>query len=350
MKNILKFSRVFITALLLGILVGCRDDSSTTTDFTPVIELVSASVNTEGQPVNPLEATHVGFANNTYIIKGKNLQSTKHVYFNGYESTFNSNFVTDGAIIITIDENTPYTNITNKLEVVTTYGTAEYDFVIAPPAPVFNGFHPINAADGSNITIKGNYFVNPTVTVGDAEATIVSYTLTEIVATLPAGSQGKKVSVSTLSGALTYQSQIGTSIYDDAFYGAVTNSTWSGDVYDVAYAEDPANIWQGTKAIKWSAKAWSGFQIENSPSIPSNAKGIRFYIKSNATINQGIKIILNYSWAATPTISSATEYQYIEIPWSEFGLASAPETMNLTLNHAQGEPNDIYLDDIGYYY
>ncbi|MCQ4035134.1 IPT/TIG domain-containing protein [Kaistella montana] len=350
MKNIFKFSQVFIIALLLGILVACRDDSGGASDLTPVIELVSASVNADGQPVNPLEATHVGYANNTYIIKGKNLQSVKHVYFNSYESTFNSNFVTDGTIIITIDQNTPYTSNTNKLEVVTTYGTAEYDFVIAPPAPVFNGFQPINAPDGSTITIKGNYFVNPTVTVGDQQATIVSYTLTEIIATLPAGSQGKKVSVSTLSGSLTYPSQIGTSIYDDAFYGAVTNSTWSGDVYDIAYAEDPANIWQGTKAIKWSTKAWSAFQIDNSPSIPSNAKGIRFHIKSNATINQGIKIILNYSWAATPTISAGTSYEYVEIPFSQFGLSAAPDTMNLTFNNANGDSNDVYLDDIGYYY
>ncbi|AZI20335.1 hypothetical protein EIH08_06055 [Chryseobacterium taklimakanense] len=222
--------------------------------------------------------------------------------------------------------------------------------MIAPPAPIVTGFQSVNAADGSNIIIKGNYFVNPTVKVGDASATIVSYTLTQIIATLPNGSQGKKVSVTTLSGTSAYTSQVGTSIYDDVFYGNISNSTWAGDTYNIAYSDNPANIKQGEKAIKWNAKAWSAFQIDNSPNIPSASKGIRFYIKSAAPISNGIKLILNYSWAATPTISSETEYKYIEIPWSEFGLASAPATMNLTFNHAQGEPNDIYLDDIGYYY
>ena len=134
------------------------------------------------------------------------------------------------------------------------------------------------------------------------------------------------------------------------FYGSISNSTWAGDTYNIAYSDKPANIKQGEKAIQRNSKAWSAFQIGNSPNIPSASTGIGFYIKSAAPISNGIKLILNYSWAATPTLSSETEYKYIEIPWSEFGLASAPATMNLTFNHAQGEPNDIYLDDIGYYY
>jgi hypothetical protein len=67
-------------------------------------------------------------------------------------------------------------------------------------------------------------------------------------------------------------------------------------------------------------------------------------------VNKGLRLILNYSWGTTPSISVGTEYQYVEIPWSSFGLASAPSTMNIVFNNNTGNTNTIYMDDIGYYY
>lgn len=356
MKNLIinNYKKVFFLILSITLWSACsNEDNEANAATAPSIEFVAASVNADGSP-SDLTPTTVGFAKNTYVIRGKGFASLKHIYFNDFESYFNPNLVTDNNIIVSINENTPYSNVNNKLKLVTVSGTVEFDFVIAPPAPVFNGFQSINTADGGNIVIKGNYFVNPTVKVGDIAATVVSNDLTHIVATLPAGSQGKKVSVTTLSGTVTYNSQVGTSIYDDVFYGGVTNSTWSGDVYDIAYNADAANIMQGDKAIKWSAKAYSAFQIDNSPTIPSNAKGIRFYAKAKtATAVNAIKLILNYSWSSTPMITVGEVYKYYEIPFegsTGFGLSSAPSTMNLTFNHATGVENEIYLDDIGYYY
>ncbi|UJF29593.1 IPT/TIG domain-containing protein [Kaistella sp. 97-N-M2] len=354
--NYLKSLKYFLLMLAsFTILSACRDDDNEggMAGALPAVDYVAPAVDADGNP-SDLTPTSVGFANNTYIIKGSNLASVQHIYFNDYETAFNTNLVTNTHIIVTVNENTPYADVSNKLKIVTGFGTVEYDFTIAPPAPVLKGFHSINAADGETIVIKGNYFVDPVVNVGDLPATVISNTLTEITATLPAGSQGKKVSVTTLSGTATYQSQIGTSIYDDVFYGAVTNSTWSGDVYDIAYDADEANIKQGSKAIKWQAKAYSGFQIDNSPEIPATAKGIRFYAKAkNATDPNSMKLVLNYSWNTTPTITITDTYQYFEIPFASsagFGLSSTPSTMNLTFNNASGEENDIYLDDIGYYY
>lgn len=352
MKNKIFYKQLFAFLIpIIGLLSvqSCNSDDDIKST-TPMIELVSASVDANNKPVDPLVSTHIGYPANTYVIKGSGFASLRHIYFNDYESTFNPNFVTDNAIIVTININTPYANGSNKLKLVTGYGTVEYDFVIAPPSPVFNGFQSINAADGTNITLKGNYFVNPQVKIGDTDAAIVSYDLTHIVATLPSGSQGKKVSVKTLSGTVTYPSQIGTSIYDDVFYGGISNATWAGDTYDIAYSADASNIKQGDKAIKWDVKAWSAFQIDNSPTIPVNAKGIRFYIKSTSAINNGLRLILNYSWTTTPSINVGTEYQYVEMPWSAFGLSSTPSTMNVVFNNNTGDTNTIYMDDIGYYY
>lgn len=355
MKTLIRnsYKKVFLALLAVTLWFACNDDDTSGIDRAPIIEFVAPAVDANGMP-SDLTPTNVGFANNTYVIRGKNFSSLKHIYFNDYESYFNPTLVTDTNIIVSINENTPYSNVSNKLKLVTGVGTVEYDFVIAPPAPVFNGFQPVNTADGTNITIKGNYFVNPEVKVGDASATIVSSDLTHIVATLPAGSQGKKVSVSTLSGTATYNSQVGTSIYDDVFYGGISVSTWAGDVYDIAYSEDATNIMQGDKAIKWNAKTWSALQIDNSPEMPANAKGIRFYAKAKvATATNAIKLILNYSWGTTPTITIGEVYKYYEIPFegsAGFGLSGTPSTMNLTFNNASGSEYEIYLDDIGYYY
>lgn len=352
MKNNTFYTQLLVLLIpIIGLLSvqSCTNDDDTKST-TPMIELVSASVDANNKPVDPLVSTHIGYPANTYVIKGSGFASLSHIYFNDYESTFNPNMVTDNSIIVTININTPYANGSNKLKLVTGYGIVEYDFVIAPPAPIFNGFQSINAADGDNITLKGNYFVDPQVKVGDTDATIVSYDLNHIVATLPSGSQGKKVSVTTLSGTVTYTSQIGTSIYDDTFLSGIANATWAGDTYDIAYDADVSNIKQGDKAIKWDVKGWSAFQIDNSPAIPATAKGIRFYIKSTAAINNGLRLILNYTWTTTPSISVGTEYQYIELPWSAFGLSSAPPTMNMVFNNNTGDTNTIYMDDIGYYY
>lgn len=340
---------IFLLAVLL-VWTACRnDDNEKISTSAPTIEFVAASVDQNGQPTN-LSSINVGYANNTYVIRGTGFATLQHIYFNDYESSFNPNLVTDTNIIVTINQSTPYANVNNKLKLVTKYGTVEYDFTVAPPAPIVDGFQAINAADGDNIIIKGNYFVNPIVKVGETQATISASSLTQITAKLPAGSQGKKVSVTTLSGTATYTSQVGTSIYDDIFIGSVSNSTWAGDNYNIAYADDPKNIKQGDKAIKWEAKGWSAFQVDNSPNIPSNAKGIRFYLKGDKAGTGTLNLILNYSWGTVPVKDINNTYTYYEIPWSEFGLTSAPSTINIVFRNFSGDAFNVYIDDLGYYY
>lgn len=353
MKNLVVKNYKILVLLIFALISwsACRSNDENVTSAEPVIDLVSKSVDSTGAPMNPLVNTRLGFANNTYVIKGRGFSSLKHVYFNDFESFFNTTLVTDNTIIVTVNRDTPYLNGSNKLKIVTGYGTLLYDFVIGPPTPEFAGFQSINAADGSNIALKGNYFVNPIVTVGGVNATIVSSDLTNIVATLPPGSQGKKVTVKTLSGAITYTSQIGTSIYDDVFYGGITANTWGGasEPFNLAYSENPANIKQGDKAIEYKANGYSALQCDNSPGIPATAKGIRFYAKAKTAGTNNLKLILNYSYGTTPKVSLDTNYKYYELPWSEFGLSAAPSTMNLTYNNFSGDKNIIYIDDIGYY-
>lgn len=352
MKNlIIKGFRYFIF-LLAAILVwsACRnDEDESISTSAPTIEFVAASVDSNGQPTN-LSPITVGYANNTYVIKGKGFATLKHVYFNNYESGFNPNLVTDTHIIVTINQNTPYANVNNKLKLVTKFGEIEYDFTVAPPAPVIDGYHSINAADGDNIVIKGNYFVNPIVKVGNLQATISSSSLTQITAKLPVGSQGKKVSVTTLSGTATYGSEVGTAFYDDILYGSTVNSGW-GETHDIAYADNPANIKQGGKSIKLDIGAWSGFQFDNAPAFPATAKGIRFYAKATTAGSQNMQVMINYNWGNRATIDITGDFQEYRIPWSTFGLSSAPTAASSNIIFFnQGTANVYYIDDLGYYY
>ncbi|WP_164466705.1 hypothetical protein [Chryseobacterium taklimakanense] len=86
---------------------SCRDNEETASaSKTLKIDMVSASVDESGQPLNPLVNTNIGYANNTYVIRGSGFTGLQHIYFNDYESYFNPNFVTDNTIFVTINENT----------------------------------------------------------------------------------------------------------------------------------------------------------------------------------------------------------------------------------------------------
>src|SRR5690606_34977670 len=131
-------------------------------------------------------------------------------------------------------------------------------FIVAPPAPGIHSFNPVNAADGSEITIYGSFFLDPVVMIGDSEATVVSSTLTEIKAIVPAGSQHKRVSVSTISGTATYDTRIGTAIYDDGWYGGWNVQSWQTNF---SY-ETNSNAAQGQTYIKTTMDGWGNLQLE----------------------------------------------------------------------------------------
>ncbi|MCZ8196927.1 MAG: hypothetical protein O9267_04915 [Flavobacterium sp.] len=349
MKKIINLLGCLSFLLATFVATSCsNDDNANSSSNPPTITSVSASADEEGQPL-ALTPTSVGYANNVYIINGSGFSSLQHVYFNDFESYFNPNFVTDNTIFVTINTNTPYANGSNKLKVVTKNGTAEFDFVIAPPSPIVTGYNSINAANGDQIKIKGNYFVNPVVKIGNNQATIVSSTLTEIIATLPNNSQGNTVSVSTLSGTATYYTQIGTAFYDDILYGSTVNSGW-GETHDTGYSEDASNVKQGDKSIKLDISAWSGFQFDNAPAFASTANGIRFFAKAKTSGTQNMQVMINYNWNDRATIDITNEFKEFRIPWSTFGLSSAPtgSSSNIIFFN-QGTANIYYIDDLGYY-
>ena len=350
MKNILlkPANALLLVLLTLFTVMACRDnnDDITSQASKPEITLVSASVieNEDGTKttVDPLEETHVGYANNMYVIVGKGFASLKHIYFNDHESSFNPNLVTDTHIFVTVDKDTPYdADASKKLKIETAFGIAEYDFTIAPPAPVFGSFDPVNAADGDEVTIYGNYFVDPVVMVGDQQAEIESYDLTRIKIKLPQGSQGKKMTITTLSGTVTWNTAVGTALFDDNFYAPFNIGDWNG--YELV--DDPDTAYQGNIYIKQKMSGWGNMQsdwIWDEDNVKKYT-GIKFAVRSDGAGKLVMIFNGNYWGDSSRAFKTTSTWQEVTYKWSELGNPQAIQ--NISFQEFSGQETTYYFDN-----
>jgi hypothetical protein len=327
--------------LLIGFFTSCSDDdsgASTTTTITSV----NTAMHTpdDGSPVEIDVPTEMGLPNNTYFIHGTGFSTLQKIYFNGVESYFNPTMVTDDVIVVTIDQDTPYENASSELKIVTKFGTVIYPFVIAPPAPVLTkGFNPVNAADGSVVTIYGDFFLDPVVTFGTIPATIISATMTEIKVTVPVGSDKKFISVKTISGTVTSVEAVGTALYDDELYGMQWGGPWAGKGVNFDYNGDS---YQGEKSWQWIFGGWDGgnwgFNIDMTP-----YKSFRIAVKGkkNGQVNFSLNGGSNY------VIPVTTAWVYMEIPLSNLGNPTAVTMITFQESNNDGG-NTVLFDDLGF--
>jgi hypothetical protein len=335
MKNF-KFKHLvgLLSVFTISMVVSCSDDDSAS-GGQPVIESVSLAQN------DSLVAQ--GYADNMYIIRGKGFTGTQKIYFNELDTYFNSTLVTDNVILVTIDRNTPYADAPDELKVVTTGGTAVYNFVVAPPAPNLRSFQPVNAADGEQVTLYGSFFLDPVVTVGGVPAEIVSNTLTEIVIVLPPGSQHKYVKVETISGGSEWGTAVGTAIYDDAFYAPWDIEPWNNH----EYVTDPAQAYQGLKFIKKVIPGWDNIQGKWAWNDQlSQYTGIHFWVRSDDAAK--LQLIFNGSWDdnVDRQFTTSNEWQEIRFTWEELGNPEALQ--NISFKEFTGATHNYYFDNFGY--
>jgi hypothetical protein len=356
MKNIKIVALKACIALMLSLMffTSCSDDDKADAgSITPVIESVMRSGYDENDVIFPLDPVTVGIPKNYYIIHGKGLLNTEKVYFNDYDTYFQSTFVTDTDIIILIDEKTPYANASNQLKVVTKSGTVIYDFVIAPPTPTFKTFAPINAAEGTEVTIYGNYFLNPVVTIAATETEpainvpVVSSTLEKIVVRIPANAQRRYITVANISGSETSKEAIGTAIYDDVFYNPWTIESWN----NFSYKTD-ATAQQGFSYIRKTYDAWASMQgnwawVDN---LPAEYGGIRISVRGSKPGT--LKFIFNGDWSERNMLDVKTEWTTYDIPWSALGNPTFVQNIsyqNMSKDGNDGIENTIDIDNLGYF-
>lgn len=335
MKNIKIFFTIGLLATLSSLFYSCNDDEVYTgSGSQPEISSVSLAT-------TDVETT-VGSGGNMYIIRGVGFATLKNIYFNDFDTYFNSTLVTDNVIFVTIDKETPYDeDAIHKLRIVTKYGETEYDFTIAPPVPSLKSFQPVNAADGEEFTIYGNYYVNPVVKVGGTEATIVSYTLTEIVAVMPPNSNGKYVTVETLSGIAEWGTAVGTAIYDDNFYGAWNIEEWNNHVY-VTNLED---AFQGVTFFKKDISGWDNIQSNWVwDDQISQYTGIKLAVRSD---DEGkLELIFNGDWsdATERQFTTTKEWKEVKFTWEQLG--NPTQIQNITFKEFTGSTHTYYFDNI----
>lgn len=125
------------------------------------------------------------------VIQGQNLGSVKKVYFNDMEASFNAALGSANNIVIEIPGAAPTKaedpNVPNKIKVITGGGEVTYDFVVTSPKPVLSALYSEFVKPNGTVIIQGNYFYNiKSVKLGSTNLDILSATLTEIKAKMPA--------------------------------------------------------------------------------------------------------------------------------------------------------------------
>lgn len=342
MKNLkIKYLLGFfiLASIFLNTLSSCSNDDDKGSSG-PIINSVSPSVEGDLVPVT------IGKPKNVYVIQGSGFNTLEKIYFNDFETYFNPTLVTDNAIFVTIDEDTPFSNVANELKIVTKSGTVIHPFIIAPPDPTLLNYSPINPLEGEVITIKGNYFLEPIVKIGDVPATIISSTLTEIKVKVPAGANNKYVSVTNISGTATSKEAIGTALFDDAW-----SNDWFYDGGDdkVTDVSSPG-VLQGELMVKSVNDGWSGTQFRNKDWATidvANYKGIRISIKG-AKVGK-VALILNGHWSdpEARVIDVTTEWKEYNLPWTDWPF-EITGLQTLVLKDFTGEKSTYYLDNIGF--
>lgn len=345
MKNF-KITTFLIAVFFSMGLTSCSNDDDSSSSLQPVITEVNGTLDGDGNVI-ALEPLTQGFANNMYVIRGTGLASAQNIYFNDKDTYFNPTLVTDNAIFVTIDKDTPFFETIDELKVVTKTGTAVFTFKVLPAAPIIRSYNSINPLPGDIVTIYGEYFLEPVITVGTTEATIVSATVSEIQFELPADSQFKYVTVTTESGSATSTQAIGTALYDDALTSLVSGAAAWGGTPNFAFEGDAV---QGIKSIRHEIGGYSGLQFDVAGVPTATYMGIRVSIK--AAKAGKVQIIMNGNFNPADNVNIfdlTTEWKTFIIPFDKFGFATTPASLTQITFQEWGAPggNTYIIDDLG---
>jgi len=309
-----------------------------------------------------------GSLNGLYAIIGQHFATTSAVYFNGQSVYFNPALVTDNSIMVTIPLTAPWgAGASNKLTVVTKYGSASFPFTILQPAPVITSFSPLYAGAGDTITVTGTTFDGVTsVKLGTTAVQIVGTpTSTQIKFIVPAGNVEGFVYVTTPGGTATSPSSYGFKyvVYDDALANGWWVGGWEGG--DSPDFNNASPVLRGTHSIRVSYTGpYAGFQVGNGGAAIDISTMTAFKISiygAPGTTGNVLRISLVgpdangnlVSNTNTPpdgvTVSIvAGQWQTFTFPLTQFGTRPVVIQQVIVQELSGVSPETIYLDDIGF--
>lgn len=297
-----------------------------------------------------------GKLNTQYAILGTNLLTTNSVSFNGVPAYFNPGLLTDNSIIITIPANIPFgPSQSNKVTIVTKYGTVDYTFGIQQPPPMIAGFDPMAAGAGTIVTITGSVFnAVSAVKFDTTPARIVGTpTTTQIQVEVPAGVVQAYIYITTPGGTTKSSSAFGfkSLIYDDVFVPGWGSYFGYNSTRDYANTAHPK---RGTYAISTIfTDAYGALQIGyNGAMIDVKKLGLtslKLSIYGGAgTDGKSVQVVINGAYVSAFKLAlSAGAYTDYTIPLSALGNPAI--ITEFVIQSAGGNvPSTIYVDDIGF--
>ena len=136
---------------------------------------------------------------------GENLCSVRELFFNDQKAVLNTSFITENTLVAAVPGNLP-TVKTDKVYMITKgQDTVSVDFKVMLPAPQLKSMSCEFQQPGTDVTVYGNYFVEPmTITFEDGNGAVVSsfksVSMTEATFTIPADAKPGKIRIETESG------------------------------------------------------------------------------------------------------------------------------------------------------
>jgi hypothetical protein len=304
---------------------------------------------------NPAPSSVVAFDSTTstgnkgtlYVIRGTNLGSVTSVSFNGVLAYFNSALVSDNTILVSIPSNIPTTGAaaTNKLTVVTLYGTTNFSFTTLTPPPTVSGVSDYDFTAGSQITLTGVSFATVTsvgLTGSSATATIVSQTDAQLVIKMPATTVNRANLVFTYTSAGAGATATSVQEFIDldnayqifaknSFQNAWGDNSWAGPsgTSTGASHSGTASIVATYPAGGWKIEGWANWY----PSIPYDAsyKYLTFWVKGG-TVDHTLVLVGDQMVGGYGQVQNANAYaaQLVTVPakvWTFFKIPlTAPST------------------------
>ncbi len=136
---------------------------------------------------------------------GENLCSVRELFFNDQKAVLNTSFITENTLVAAVPGNLPAVK-TDKVYMITKgQDTVAVDFKVMLPAPQLKSMSCEFQQPGTDVTVYGNYFVEPmTLTFEDGNGAVVtsfkSVSMTEAVFTIPADAKPGRIRIETESG------------------------------------------------------------------------------------------------------------------------------------------------------
>lgn len=311
------------------------------------------------------------------ILDGAGLMSSEQVLFDGVPATYNAALTADQHLVIQVPNITPEALSgpkANTIEIISSKGTATFQFPVDPPAPVVTSISDEFAHPGDVITINGQFlFLIQSVTFpGGIAAT--NYTTTDagttLTVTVPAGATtGGGILITSKGGTSSSEPAAGfrdergmlcnfddVNQYSWGALGIIDSATFTGHegnfaqmgFFNSTVIAGDENWYSGNRSVNTNYVQWVDV---DSLSNPIGDYALKFEVYAKMPWSEGsIWIVPNYTWTylapyatwklnADSTLASTTEWTTAVVPLTSFQTgngAGAPAGTIQTLLGSSG--------------